>query len=103
MYVASSGSFSVAIEWTGQLAESAGGAAGASHIAIRATSVEVVASVVGEDVVQRCPRLADAGLEFSRGADGCDLAVVHDGDALAEAVGLFHVVRREEDSHANLL
>jgi hypothetical protein len=43
-------------------------------------------------------RLAlDAELEFLRGADGQDPAVVDDGDPLAELVGLGHVVGRQQD------
>jgi len=38
-----------------------------------------------------------AALERGRGVQREDLAVIHDGDPVAELVGLFHVVRGEHD------
>src|SRR5207253_2037528 len=43
---------------------------------------------------------AEAGLQLGRGALGDDPAVVDDGDAVGEPVGLLEVLRREEDSGA---
>ena len=43
---------------------------------------------------------ADALLERGRGVQGQDAALVHDGDPLAELVGLFHVVGRQQDGLA---
>ena len=42
----------------------------------------------------------DLPLELGRRALGDDLAVVHDGDPVAERVGLVQVVRGDEDGHA---
>ncbi len=46
---------------------------------------------------------ADGGDESRRSAEGDDAAVVHDGDAVAEALGLVHVVGGEDDGAACLL
>ena len=43
---------------------------------------------------------ADGGDELVGGAEGDDLAVIHDGDAVREALGLIHVVGGEDDSAA---
>ena len=43
---------------------------------------------------------ADPGLEFGGGAFGGGAAVVDDGDALGQAVGLFEVLGGEQDGGA---
>ena len=45
---------------------------------------------------------AEDVLEPGRRVEGHELAVVHDGDAVAEEVGLLHVVGRQDDRHAGL-
>src|SRR4029077_13214349 len=43
---------------------------------------------------------AQPGDQLARGAQGDDLAVVDDRDAIAKALGLVHVVRRQQDGAA---
>src|SRR5690349_21700899 len=86
-----------------RLAESAGRTASTGDIAIRAARVEIVAGVEGEYIVQCCPWLVDAFLELGRSADGGDSTPMHDGDTLAETVGLFHVVCCQENRHTDLI
>ena len=46
---------------------------------------------------------ADRRDELLRGAEGDDAAMIHDGDAVAEALGLLHVMGGEDDGAAGLL
>lgn len=57
---------------------------------------QVVISFDQGQVVAR-PQL---GLQEERGADAAQLAVGNDGDAVAEDVGLIHVVRGQQDGAA---
>ena len=43
---------------------------------------------------------ADGSDQLARGAEGDYFAVVHDGDAVAEALGFVHVVGRKDDGAA---
>src|SRR5262245_41225765 len=76
-------------------AEAAGDAPGATNVTELSSLLERVTRVVAEDVVQRRLR-PEAGFELGRGADGADAAAVHERDAVAELLRLFHVVRREQ-------
>ena len=46
---------------------------------------------------------ANGGDQLLRSAQRDDAAVIHDGDAVAQALGLIHVVRGENDGAARLL
>src|ERR1044071_6112616 len=67
-----------------------------------ASRVERVARVVYEDVAERGGRVADRRLEPRGRVVRDDAAAVDDGDAAAEALGLLHVMRREEDGRPRL-
>ena len=58
----------------------------------RAERLQIAVGLHGHDRVG-----ADALLQRLRRVEGEDPAVVHDRDAVAELVGLLHVVRREQD------
>ena len=60
--------------------------------------LEIAVGVHGHDRVG-----ADRLLELLRRAEREDLAVIHDADAVAELVGLLHVVRRQDDRLAGVV
>ena len=61
-----------------------------------------VAGVLDEDVVKRGVGPVERRFELVGRAASDDLTVTHDGDALAEAIRLLHVVRGQKDRHAGL-
>ena len=65
-------------------------------------AVEAVAGGVAEDVVERRVR-SQIALELGGRAFGLDAPEVHQGDAVAEQLGLLHVVGRQQDGHARRL
>src|SRR5690349_9395928 len=68
--------------------EAAGDASSATDVTEVTPIVERVARVVRERVVERRVGLARAGLELGGRSERGDLALVHDGDAVAERVRL---------------
>src|SRR6266511_944327 len=77
-------------------AEAACDAPGATNVTESPSFLERVARVVTEHVLERRLR-PEARFELGRGAHGADAAAVHERDPVAQPLGLFHVVRREED------
>src|SRR5262249_58879678 len=76
-------------------AEAAGDAPGATNVTELSSLLERVTGVVTEHVLER--RLGpEAGFELGRRADGADATAVHERDAVAELLGLFHVVRGQQ-------
>src|SRR5579875_2661655 len=57
---------------------------------------------MSKNVVKRGARVTDARLQIGGCAEGHHFAQVHDRDAITQAIGLFHIMRRQEDSHAAL-
>src|SRR5690242_213311 len=80
---------------TGASAETPGRAAGANEVTEAASSLEPGAGEEAEHVVERGVR-PDLGPERVGGADRREHAAVHDRDAVAQHLGLLHVVGREE-------
>src|SRR3981081_3137836 len=82
--------------------EAAGSPASGTDIAeaSRGCFLERVTGVGAEDVIERGPVVIEAGFEMLRGAQGACPATVHERDAVAVAVGLVHVVRRDQHGHA---
>src|SRR5579872_2182458 len=76
--------------------------AGSRSVTVTPSRIQLIAGIVDENVVQALLRAADSLLQLRGRANRRHPAVIHDGDAVAETIGLLHVVRRQEDRHARL-
>src|SRR5271155_1074111 len=81
--------------------QAAGGAASLPDVTIAASFLDRAAAEMREDVVKRSLR-PKAGFQFRRFAQRGNLAAVHQGEFVAEFVGLVHVVRGDQNGHAEI-
>src|SRR4051812_23016696 len=86
----------------GKLAEAAGNATCSTNFTEGTSYFQRVAGVVHEYVVEAGVGLVDAVLEGGGGVGHDHFSAVHDRDAAAERLGLFHVVRRHHEGRAVL-
>ena len=83
------------------LAKAAGCASSSLDIEDGPPFLDGRAAVMNEDVVERSCR-PKSGFQFGGGAGDGNLSQVHEREFIAKRVGLFHVMRGDEDGHAEI-